>query len=65
MVKIVLLGAGSGFTQPLFTDILAIEGLKKGTIGLVDIDRRRLAISVKVMERVVGLMGKSGWKIEA
>ena len=46
MVKITLLGAGSGFTQPLMTDILNIEGLDRGTIGLVDLDEKRLAVNV-------------------
>ena len=65
MPKIVLLGAGSGFTQPLFTDILNIEGLDEGIIGLVDIDPERLAINVKLMERILKLLGKTGWKVEA
>lgn len=64
MPKITLLGAGSGFTQPLFTDILNIEGLESGTIGLVDIDARRLDISVKFMERLLEVMGKQKWKLE-
>ncbi|MBA4386347.1 MAG: hypothetical protein C0404_00090 [Verrucomicrobia bacterium] len=65
MKKITLLGAGSGFTQPLFTDILNIEGLDEGVIGLVDIDEARLAVNVKLMRRVLDLMGKSKWRIDA
>jgi len=65
MTKITLLGAGSGFTQPLFTDILNIEGIDKGIIGLVDIDGKRLAISVRLMQRILELMGKKGWRVEA
>jgi alpha-galactosidase len=65
MIKITLLGAGSFFAQPLFTDILNIEGLDKGTIGLVDIDKRRLELSVKVLSKTIDLLGKKGWKIEA
>ena len=38
-IKVTLLGAGSGFTQPLFTDILNIDGIDQGIIGLVDVDR--------------------------
>jgi len=63
--KVVLLGAGSGFTLPLFTDILSIEGLPAGTIGLVDIDRKRLDINVKLMHRVLEIMDRKKWKIEA
>ncbi len=65
MVKVTLLGAGSGFTQPLFTDILNVEGLDEGIIGLVDIDAKRLAINVRLMKRIVELMGKTKWEIEA
>ena len=65
MVKVTLLGAGSGFTQPLFTDILNIEGIDRGIIGLVDIDGHRLAVNVKLMNHILGLMGKTKWKVEA
>jgi len=66
MTKITLLGAGSGFMQPLFTDILNIEGLDSGVIGLVDIDKKRLGVSIKLMNRILQLMGKSQtWKIDA
>ena len=55
MVKVTLLGAGSGFTQPLFTDILNIEGLDRGTFGMVDIDEKRLDVNVKLMRRILEL----------
>ena len=63
--RITLLGAGSGFTQPLFTDILHIEGLDAGTIGLVDIDHERLDINVRLINRILDLMGKKDWDVEA
>jgi alpha-galactosidase len=65
MTKITLLGAGSGFTQPLFTDILNIQGLDKGVIGLVDIDGARLAVNVKLMQRLLTVMNRTGWRVEA
>lgn len=65
MKKVTLLGAGSGFTQPLFTDILSIEGLDEGTIGLVDLDRKRLDVNVKLLRRVLDLKQKGKWRIEA
>ncbi len=65
MPKITLLGAGSGFTQPLFTDILNIEGLDEGVIGLVDLDAARLAINVRLMRRILDLMGRTRWRVEA
>jgi len=65
MTKITLLGAGSGFTQPLFTDIMHIEGLDSGIIGLIDIDKTRLNVNVKLINRIIELMGKKNWKVEA
>jgi len=65
MTKVTLLGAGSGFTKPLFTDILNIDGIDRGVIGLVDTDQKRLAVNVKLMNHILGLMGKTGWKVEA
>ncbi len=64
MTKITLLGAGSGFTQPLFTDIMSIEGLERATIGLVDIDTQRLALSEKLIRRIMALKGKAEWTLE-
>jgi len=65
MLKVTLLGAGSGFTKPLFTDILNIEGVDRGIIGLVDIDRKRLDISVKLISHIAERLGKTKWTIEA
>ncbi|HUT24011.1 MAG TPA: alpha-galactosidase [Sumerlaeia bacterium] len=65
MTKITLLGAGSGFTQPLFTDMLNIEGLEGGAIGLVDVDAKRLELSARLIERVIELMGKTKWRVQA
>ncbi len=65
MVKITLLGAGSGFTQPLFTDILHIEDLDRGVFGMVDIDEKRLEVSVRLIRRILDLTGKTKWKVEA
>lgn len=63
--KITLLGAGSGFTQPLFTDILNIPGIDEGIIGLVDIDKKRLDVNIRIMHKILKLMNKTGWKVEA
>jgi alpha-galactosidase len=66
VTKITLLGAGSGFTRGLFTDMLNVEGLDRGVIGLIDIDAKRLHINVKLMNKVIELMGKTGkWRVEA
>ncbi|MBN1919399.1 MAG: alpha-glucosidase/alpha-galactosidase [Verrucomicrobia bacterium] len=65
MVKVTLLGAGSGFTQPLFTDILHIEGLDRGTLGMVDVDAKRLEVNIKLIEKLLKVAGKTSWKLEA
>ena len=64
MPKITLLGAGSGFTQPLFTDIMSIPGLEQATLGLVDIDAGRLSVSEKLIRQVMKLKGKENWCLE-
>jgi alpha-galactosidase/6-phospho-beta-glucosidase family protein len=48
MPNVALPGAGSGFTQPLFTDVLGIPGLSDGITGLVDIDAQRLEIVLAI-----------------
>jgi alpha-galactosidase len=63
--KITLLGAGSGFTRPLFTDMLAIQDLDEATIGLVDIDAKRLDVNVKLLRRLIEVTGRKGWTIDA
>jgi len=47
-IKIVLLGAGSFFTQHLVNDFFQISGLGRIEIALVDIDRKRLDAVTKV-----------------
>jgi len=49
MTKVVLLGAGSGFTPGLARDMMLINGLRKGELALVDTDGRRLATIAKTV----------------
>jgi len=63
-LKIVFLGAGSGFFQQLFIDIMGIPGADVGEMALVDIDTQRLELSHAVGEKVVEAMGKS-WTVTA
>ena len=49
-IKVTMMGAGSGFTPRLTSDILSIPGNMGGTIALVDIDAGRLA----TMHRLIG-----------
>jgi len=64
-IKVTMLGAGSGFTSKIISDILHIRGLQGGTFALVDVDRKRL----KIVERLIKLMleerGITNWKVVA
>ncbi|HLI08636.1 MAG TPA: alpha-galactosidase [Ktedonobacteraceae bacterium] len=65
MVKVALIGAGSGtFAQNVITDILAIDGLDSGTFALVDLDTRRLELSQAVAVQVIRDAGKR-WTVQA
>ncbi len=63
-LKIVFLGAGSGFLQSLFPDVMNIPGADKGEMVLVDIDSERLSLAEKFCNKVVDKMG-SKWKVSA
>ncbi|MCI0513967.1 alpha-galactosidase [candidate division KSB1 bacterium] len=63
-MKITMIGAGSGFTRPLATDIMFIPEIDTGTIALVDIDARRLDLAYRLVQKVVALSGKK-WQIQA
>lgn len=56
MPKITLLGAGSGFTAGLARDIMLIPGLGGGDLYLVDIDRKRLDITVRLVQSLADYM---------
>ena len=60
--KITIIGAGSAFTQNIIADILSIEGINKGYIGLVDIDEERLEIAHRLVEKIIELTGKD-WSV--
>ena len=65
-IKVVMLGAGSGFTEPLMTDILNIPALDGGELALVDIDTERLELAHQLIEKIVDIMGKRGsWTVTA
>lgn len=65
-IKVVMLGAGSGFTQPLVTDILNIPSLPGGEIALVDIDTGRLELAHQLVAKLINIMGKEGsWSVTA
>ncbi len=64
MPRVTIIGAGSGFTRPLCTDILLIPELESGTFALVDIDAERLELAHQLVEKVIELIGKN-WSVEA
>lgn len=60
-----MVGAGSAvFARSIITDILAVDGLDRGTFALVDIDPERLELARLIAERLVDMSGKQ-WTVEA
>ena len=65
-IKVTMLGAGSGFTPRLASDVLSIENDAGGEIALVDIDRDRLKTMFGLVQRVVVQRGKEKtWTVTA
>jgi alpha-galactosidase len=65
MIKITFLGAGSTvFARQLITDLLHIDDLPEGTIGLVDLDAKRLALAEQIAGRLIEISGKK-WTVQA
>lgn len=63
--KITYIGAGSAvFARQVMTDVLAIDGLDRGTFALVDIDAARLDLARRIGERLVARSGKD-WRVVA
>jgi alpha-galactosidase len=66
MPKVTLMGAGSGFTPRLFCDIMQIPDIDGGTIGLVDVDAKRLKLSAGVLKVMADKLGKGkAWTVQA
>ncbi len=63
-LKVVFLGAGSGFFVTLFNDILNIPGADRGEIALVDIDVARLGLSAEIGRKLIEFHSKD-WKLTA
>ncbi|TJY42247.1 alpha-galactosidase [Cohnella pontilimi] len=64
MTKITIIGAGSAFTQEIVVDIANLPGLEEATIGLVDIDERRLSIAKQIVEKIIQVTNRK-WKVIA
>ena len=57
-VKIIMLGAGSGFTPRLVNDLVRTSGTQGGTIVLVDLDLTRLRTMEKLIRQLVAAQGR-------
>ena len=65
-IKVTMMGAGSGFTPRLTSDILSIPGSQGGTIALVDIDANRLDTMHKLIGGLIAEKGlEDRWKVIA
>lgn len=66
-IKLTFLGAGSFFAPRLVNDVIRIPGQKGGTIALVDIDAARLALSARLVRKLIREHGPAGvpWKVLA
>lgn len=65
MPNICFLGAGSGFTRPLATDVMQVPEIGGGEFRLVDIDRGRLELSAAVVRKVAEQLGGGRWRVVA
>lgn len=65
MPNICFLGAGSGFTGPLSTDVMQTEAIGGGEFRLVDIDASRLELSEAYVNRVAETVGGGRWTVKA
>ena len=64
-LTVVFLGAGSGFFEKLFADLLFVPGTAcGGEMRLVDIDPERLELARRMGEKVVEAMG-APWTVRA
>jgi alpha-galactosidase len=65
-ITVTMLGAGSFFTASILKDILLIPGGLGGELRLIDIDPHRLALSERLMRKILdGLEGGERWSVRA
>jgi alpha-galactosidase len=65
-LNIVMMGAGSGFTNSVLKDVILIPRSAGGELRLVDIDEKRLALSEKLMKKVLEEAGVADeWKLRS
>jgi len=65
-INVTMMGAGSGFTNSVLRDVILIPGNIGGELRLVDIDGERLALSEKLMQKVLEEAGEAGkWTLRS
>lgn len=64
-IKLVMLGAGSGFTPRLVSDVVQMKGNQGGEICLVDIDKKRLRSVATFVDVLLSHLNVLGWKVTA
>lgn len=65
-INVLMLGAGSFFTNSILKDVALIPGNQGGELRLVDIDAERLALTEKLMRQIVEQIGSADrWTIRA
>ncbi len=65
-INVLMMGAGSFFTNSVLRDVILIPDNQGGELRLCDIDPVRLNLQAKLMQKVIDAVGQSGrWKIVA
>jgi alpha-galactosidase len=65
MLKVTMIGAGSGFTPQIMKDIMLVSEIDKGEIRLCDIDAKRLKITKGLIEALSQHLTKGRWTVKA
>ncbi len=65
-INVTMIGAGSFFTSAILKDVALIPGSKGGELRLIDIDEHRLALSHRLMQKIVDELGEGDkWVIKS
>lgn len=65
-INVTMIGAGSFFTNSILKDVALIPGNQGGELRLIDIDGERLALTERLMQKIVDEIGSSDrWTISA
>jgi alpha-galactosidase len=65
-INVTMMGAGSFFTSSVFKDVILIPGALGGELRLIDIDAERLALSEKLINKVLEAAGEGDkWTVRA